>query len=647
LLDLPVLRPCDANAATRKAATAGPFSTWLTDLTVLLAIIGCGLLTHLYRGLFQDATIYTIEGLAHAYPTRYAQDVMLRFGSQDQFSLFARLYGALIRQLGVETAASLLTACGLVLFLLAAWQLARRLLPARLVPLAVGMLAVMPGVYGASALLHLIEDFVTPRIFSEALVLSALASWLSARRLRAFLLIAAALLVHPLMAMAGVVMLFWLFFGLEHRHLALALVGLGAGTLLVAGALAPTLRLDPTWFAFVSRNSYLFTEHWTVGDWGANLGPLVVIVAAIPRSTLLLRRFLIAVLLTALSGIALDWLGADRLHLVLIVQGQPWRWLWLSTCISLLILPWLAFELWNQGALGRATSLLLGADYLFGGETYTLPVLGAILGVLGLWWLRPHMDERRLRLVLLGAALLFLIALINGASTFLLSARYQFFPAEPAALPVWAKELRQGTSRFLIVPGLMVLLIVGARRAQARMTRWVLMALAVAGCAAVLPVAWTRWTAEEYGASGRAQFAAWRARIPSGAEVLCPDDPLLVYLLLERRSYLSIHQEGSGLFSRAAAVEILRREATLRGFPDAIRDRIALPDHADAASGSLTDVCSKAGSDVAFIVTSSDLKAAPIALVPRTARSRFSKWRLYSCPLTSGAASLARAGPSR
>src|ERR1700722_17444613 len=84
-----------------------------------------------YLGVANDAIFYTMQGLAHLRPELYGNDIYLKFGSQDQYTVFGPMYAAAIRLLGIDHAAALLTLVSQAAFLLAAWQLARRLTPAR------------------------------------------------------------------------------------------------------------------------------------------------------------------------------------------------------------------------------------------------------------------------------------------------------------------------------------------------------------------------------------------------------------------------------------------------------------------------------------------------------------------------------------
>src|SRR6267142_750798 len=80
------------------------------ELVVLLLLcVITWALSHGYRGIFHDAGLYTLQALAHRAPASLGQDVFLRFGSQDRFTIFGPLYAAAARLLGMEGAAAALT----------------------------------------------------------------------------------------------------------------------------------------------------------------------------------------------------------------------------------------------------------------------------------------------------------------------------------------------------------------------------------------------------------------------------------------------------------------------------------------------------------------------------------------------------------
>jgi len=49
-------------------------------------------LSHSYLGMFHDAGLYTLQALSRLTPESLTEDVLLRFGSQDRFTIFSPPY---------------------------------------------------------------------------------------------------------------------------------------------------------------------------------------------------------------------------------------------------------------------------------------------------------------------------------------------------------------------------------------------------------------------------------------------------------------------------------------------------------------------------------------------------------------------------
>src|SRR5882757_2402502 len=160
-------------------------------------------LSHSYRGIFHDAGLYTLQALARLHPDSLAEDVFLKFGSQDGFTIFSPIYAAASRWLGVELAGAALTLVLQWALLAGAWILARAVMPLWVTMFGVAVLIAVPGDYGSDRIFTCIEPFLTPRMAAEALVLGSLAAALRQRTALAVSLGIAAVLIHPIMAMAG------------------------------------------------------------------------------------------------------------------------------------------------------------------------------------------------------------------------------------------------------------------------------------------------------------------------------------------------------------------------------------------------------------------------------------------------------------
>jgi hypothetical protein len=628
-------------APLESAAPASPpllsgISRW-ERLAWLLFIAATWMLLHLYLGLRHDSIMYSMQGLAHAHPELWAHDVYLRFGSQDQYTIFASIYARLIEWVGLEHAAELITAVSEVVFFTAAWRLARLLLPERLALMGMLLVVALPGSYGSATIFHVVEDFATPRLFAEALALATVLNWLQGRRLVAALCAAAGFLMHPLMAMAGVAICFWVSLVLPRQRLAvvLGLVCL-AGVVLVGGlANGPPLRFDDFWFKVSPGHlDYLLIGRWDPYGWGVTLVPLVILMAG---SALIdsqpARKLAQAGLGVGVAGLALSAIGGDLLHLVLVIQGQPWRCLWLSTFIATLLLPLIAQRVWQHNLLGRAFILVLLAQYLVIAEDYSVLLCVLALVLLGLSLrIGIRIPANYQRLALWGAALVLTLTLIVLFSNRLMPTPLWEFPQQQYYVPAWVEPTLRVFDAGL--PHLLLLLVFAWALRQGR-GPWnapILIVACAAVCCLLAPLTWHAWTQLSYKPADKALFASWRAKIPPGTEVLYPDNPLVEWILLERPSYISASQAASGLFSRSAAMFIYGRAEVLRPYLRAVGQSFWDPEKKPHPMSAPTLAMACATSDLQFVALRSKLDVPPIAEVPATAKAVYRGLKLYQCP---------------
>src|SRR5205807_2003648 len=96
-----------------------------------------------------DAKLYSLQALNNADAGAYGEDVFLRYGSQDQFSLFSRVVGPLVAAIGLRSAFFLLYLVFNALFIFALFRLIRALVHDALIgTLALIFLVTAPLPYG-------------------------------------------------------------------------------------------------------------------------------------------------------------------------------------------------------------------------------------------------------------------------------------------------------------------------------------------------------------------------------------------------------------------------------------------------------------------------------------------------------------------
>lgn len=603
----------------------------LPTMSALALLAGIGVLwltMHPGGGLRHDAVLYAIQGLAHLEPELFSGDLFLRYGSQDRFTLFGPLFKVSIELLGLETAARLLAALFQVAMFAAAGLLASTFMPARLAWLAVALLCALPSDYGARGIFELNENFVTPRGAAQALTLAGLAMLYRQRLWPAGLLLALATALHPLVALPGVLLV--PFVQPHGRRVRNALLALGAGIALCVFAglwlRGAQMRFDPAWLDLLrSGTPYLFVSLWSSADWTiAGFALVVPLVGAVILEDARVRQFCIGVVALAVAGFAVSWIGGDLLDTVLVVQVQPWRWIWLATALSPLLLPLTCITLWRRGALGQLAVAIGAAAWLLRAEPAGLPLLSAAaipaLMTATRWRIPPHL----VRMVGFAG-----IAILACAVVILVSSVIQLLGTMP--------ELRFGSQliRTLRETGALVAaLFCGFWWFVVRGSRLVPLA-AVAACAAFALVAVAgiaeAATADRVQRADHAAFQTWRDHIPPRSEVLWFDEPLACWRLLERPNFASNQQAASALFSRQAAMETYRRLESLRILlpDDSVAWRTLRKAPAPPENVTLAAVC--ASSDVRYIVTREDL-GPPLSRAPERASARYRTLGLYACP---------------
>jgi hypothetical protein len=608
----------------------------LAQIALVAGFLCIWIVQHHYSGLFHDSQIYTLPALARVYPELLGNDIMLRFGSQDSYTIFGTIHAVAIRVFGVETAATILTLGGQLAFFVAVLTFARRVLSREFVWLGLALLYAMDAFYGNRAILVVVEMYATPRLWAEAFVLAGLTALLSKRFGWAgvFALIAGAL--HPLMALAGVVAAVFL----HPMTLRTRLTVIGGGLLAAAAVFAVLamrgvqLTFDEEWGRLLRMGTdYLFPSYWTVGSWSRTsvmLGTLLVGMLVLEDSPA--RALCKAVLITAVIGIAASMAGGDLLDLVLVVQSQFWRWMWLATLLAVLFLPLIIATSWKSGPLWRAVALLLAGAWLCFPEVYALEVIALMLV---LAFVARHksvaLTERAAKQIQTGAMTLAGLAGLYHIATGILFANAV---PDQTDVPEMLRRLRSLSHSGALPFATLVALYLVVTRTKWLAVRGVLAAGALIGLVYLVPISWHEWNYRRYGQHTYEAFAPWRDRIPPGAEVLWFDSPLASWILLQRPSYLSNQQETAGLFSRQAAI-------TLKSRVDALTDFLAteftvgwierplVPVTAAPPPISLREICAR--SDVKYVVTHKDISATPIATTPAGVSALYKGAHLYAC----------------
>jgi hypothetical protein len=587
------------------------------------------LLLYPYAGLRHDTRLYTLQALYQIAPALYGNDIFLCFGSQDSYTLFTPIYAHLAASLGIEHAAALLTAIGQLGFLATCWILSRRIASPKIAALSIGLVLILPGNYGSDFVFTYLETFITPRLFAEALTLLAIASFLADRRIPGTLLLISALLLHPLMAMAGVAFLAsGLVLRYPKRLVPLAIMAMLVAIPILLSPLASALRFDDEWLTIVDQRSpYLFMLNWTYADWARLSVPLAtLVISALISTNSLQRKIAKTALLTAIGGLLVTLVGNDALRLIIVTQGQAWRWLWLSTVLSLLLLMPLLQQLWHANKAGRVAALLLAAAWLIRNEPSSLGI--AVLAIsAGFASYRNLGTANTWNKLWLASCALLAAIMVWITAMYLLTANILLYTYH---WPNWLDLYRQAFENGLLP----LLMLAVAYLATTAKQRWLpLLSASVFGFLLIglAGYSWQNWTYEEYPASLIASMQDWRRVVPPGEDVLWMDGPTPTWMALQRPSYISEVQATVVLFSRPAAMELKRRANEVSTiFPDA-KPLVwtGRPEMIKPLSHTLNEICAHIG--VHFLVTSETLDAAPLAKAPLELPASYRDARLYQC----------------
>jgi hypothetical protein len=522
-------------------------------LALLLVVLW--LLMHGYQGFTGDAQIYAFQALARINPT-LSTDLYLQNTSQDQYTLFSPFYALFIERLGLENAARLLTLFFTAWIVAAAWHLAAAITDKSTAWLAAAFFVIAAGDYGASGVFRVYEPYLTARLPAEALVISALACHFRGMRALGLSLSIAALLVHPLMALPGLLVLICVWLPIR-----LSLFGAFAGLFAALGiALSATALpavahafsiMDAPWLEVVQeRSQFLFLQLWTLRDWDVNLRPLMYLVfMVLVFDDARIRRFCIAALLVGSCGLIIALVACLIGPVAVLVQGQAWRWIWIPCLLSTLLLPAAVFRVWRAEKFGPFCALLL----ICGWVVSALGGTACVLLALCLWSLRKNISYRTtpylrwMAVAVVIAALAWVAGNSFGLRPMSIAKIGSIGGVKVCAALLFALVWRwlRGTRAIGPPLGVCVLLllvslfIVPASFKQARVL---------------------------VSESAIEEFAGWTSAIPADSTVLVApprDVGSFVWFTLGRPNYLALDQSAGVIFSHDTALEVRRRSELL------------------------------------------------------------------------------------
>jgi hypothetical protein len=611
-----------------------------TVLALAFMVATLWLLMRGYHGLTGDAQIYAFQALARLHP-QLATDLYLQNTSQDQFTAFSPFYAVCINLLGLENAARLLTVLATVWFLGAAWSVACAVSGRDAAWLAVALLLIVAGDYGGSGVFRISEQYLTARLPAEALVITALACHLHGRKGFGFLLATGAILVHPLIALPGLLLLICL--SLPSRLIVFAAIGGLSATLVIAVAatMIPAVHgltvMDAAWAAVVTeRSQFLFLPLWSVRDWEVNIQPFLYLgftAIAVPEPRI--RKLCTAAALVGAAGLAVAWIGTALGPVAILVQGQAWRWVWISVFVSALLLPAVAFRVWRDDNCGPLCVVLLVSGWTLPTEVGTAGISLALL----VWVMRSrfhgHAAPWQWAAAALGIAILAWVLIKSWAIVFSPN-------SPPGHALLGAAQIREifGLRIPAVLFGALAWWCVRSAR-----TAWVPMVVSVLLAALSIllgPAAFQQW--HTFGSVVDIdEFADWTSAVPPTSTVLVTpthDVGGFVWFTLERPNYLAVDQSAGVVFSSATAMEVQRRSTVLLPLMDP-NWKIMTSLRAAAVSGRKTDAATRpltaanlrqvcADPKLGFVISPAEIG---LPRIRHDGAGAWKDWNLYDCSL--------------
>lgn len=501
-----------------------------------------------------------MQAYARVHPNLSA-DLYLAHTSQDAFTFFSPLYAGLIQLCGLTAASTLLFVTCTVGMFVSAWFLIRALTDVRSAWIAVGMLACLTAPYGAYRIFTVVENYLTARCMAEALIVGALAAFACRYKRTAAVMAVLALLIHPLMALPGALLLLFVEVGLPVAA-ALVLLGVAASAsvallsahgVISVRALAP---MDHDWLEVVrQRSQFLFLRYWTWDDWSRQLRiALTLCVAVMVTNNPQIKRLCVAACLVGVAGLALTALTDLIGPIAIFVQGQPWRWTWPASFLAVVLLAPTFLALLRWRGLGEFCSVLLLAAWTFSPIEPALLAGSALLLCLFKDKLSRRFDQG-VRIAAVFLLLSFLVAAFTDrtAKTFTLSSGAAWNIDAIRSVPAVA---------MLCVIG--YLLLERLLRSVPRVSAGCALLSAASAVVILSPIGRGLYGFE----SARAvpSFASWREVIPAGANVLMLPPRVscgFQWFTLIRPSYSCVNQSSGVVFSPDTAAEVRRRSQVL------------------------------------------------------------------------------------
>jgi hypothetical protein len=617
------------------------FERHIANVCLVLFLVTLWPLTHRYKGVGGDAGLYAVQALAKIH-SNLASDLFLQNNSQDNYTVFSGFYAWCIQWLGLFGAAMTLVIALKIWFFAAAWALARELSGHRSAFLSTVIIMVIPGSYGGYSVFSFSEDWLTARTLAEPMVITAL--WLFCRNFKigALLVACAAFFVHPLMTLPGLglLLLLWL-----PSTIGVAGAVLSVATALSAALLAVHQRpdlgalsiMDTDWLEIVrERSVFLFPQLWSTRDWALNALPFISLaISALVLRDPRIQKLSLAVALVGATGLAIALVAATIGPIGLFLQGQAWRWVWITRFTAAILLAPTLLKLWREEKCGPLCAVLT----VLGWTLSPTNNIACLTVALMLWWSRHYPTYRSQAYFRWTAIVLAVVAIawLATQSWTIVSSTARVSDLEP----ILVINLRSILGFGVISMALAYLLLYWLEHATSRALPPSLSLGLLVCCILLYPGAF-RIHEQEGSAEQISEFSDWR-------RLIAPDDTVFVvpahnsatfaWFTLQRPSYLTVDQSAGVVFSRATALEVRRRSEILSPLmnPDWRLLSEKASSRSEGGTGGKKESSGLTGNSLIAICSDPKLKFVVarenlgFGLIPHTHFDNLKEWNLYDC----------------
>ncbi len=538
----------------------------ITLFTLLTFSLAIWLITRPFSGVIHDNVLYALQALHILEPKNYKNDLFFLYGSQDQYTLFSNLYAFTIKWFGLTYGSLALEMIGLILWLIAAFNLTR-ILPILPAITALVFIITSNNYYGSHNIFGYAEPYLTARLYAELFSLVALSTCLRRQWQWSIFSYFIAFIMHPLIALPTLIIglsiwlrpKIWLTLILSS-----GLIGLLLGVLGIKPFTGLVQPMDEVWWKYnFERSPFLFLNTWHWYAFSQIFFTLAVtLVTWLISTNDLVRRLAWSTLASTVLLMTISFIGGTLLHLPFIVSLQLPRILWIAIIINPLLITALLWECHQLTSWHIILATGLGLGLFLSNDVFGLYAVAIVLiSLLGHYYAPSYRVSKGVWILLIIIALqIILFSILNlnmdvGNQTYINSQ------------PIWRLYLKNPLIALLLFSVLYTLL---------QYQKIIATKIAIILTSVLLIwgiINWYDKNSEEFNVNHlnnttntfydsivrQNAIEPIRQLIPPEATVYWVENPQRAWFWLKRANYVSFNQGAGAIFNRETTMELLQR----------------------------------------------------------------------------------------